>query len=204
MEKLEVTMDISEASLETLTEAILEDLQDKVQSAIDDCDFSDKIESAIEDYDFDDKVQNWFDYNLDIESEVKDQIENMDLSQNLDIENEARNLLESYSPINQCGTGMAFTNAIEEAVRYLLLKDNDFVVHIAKALEKLEKKKLMEEVRDSVREELKPLMFDHFKAELERYAAHVEYEKAQQIITQTNAVVIPEVTPWTRENDIGY
>jgi hypothetical protein len=47
-------------------------------------------------------------------------------------------------------------------------------------------------------------MFDTFKADLERYAAHVEYEKAQQIITQTNAVVIPEVTPWTRENDIGY
>ena len=48
MEKLEVTMDISQASLETLAGAILEDLHDKVQIAVDNCDFDDKIEPTDE------------------------------------------------------------------------------------------------------------------------------------------------------------
>ncbi len=51
MDKIEVTMDISEAGLETLAEAILEDITDKVESVIDNYDFDDKLESAIDDYD---------------------------------------------------------------------------------------------------------------------------------------------------------
>ena len=214
-------MDISEASLETLTEAILEDLQDKVQSAIESIDIQDHldmnqvVDNRIEAYDFDGIIEQWIDYNIDIDDKVsnalpdalsdinfKDYIDSDDFE--IDAESEARSLLENYSPIASCSTGKAFTSAIEDAVRYLLLKDEDFVEHIAKALSRLEKKQMMEEIRESVKEELKPLMFDSFKAELERYAAHIKYEEAQQLITQTNAVVIPEVTPWTRENDIGY
>ena len=203
-------MGIDEQALEKLAEKIVGsiDIQDHMN-------MTEVVDNRIEAYDFDGIIEQWIDYNLDIDDKVsnslpdalsdinfKDYIDADDFE--IDAESEARSLLENYSPIASCSTGQAFTNAIEDAVRYLLLKDNDFVIHIARALEKLEKKKLMEEVRESVKEELKPLMFDSFKAELERYAAHVEYEKAQQIITQTNAVVIPEVTPWTRENDIGY
>ena len=210
MENINVTMGIDDEALGKLAEKILEsiDIQDHI-------DLSDVVDNRIEAYDFDGIIDQWIDYNLDLDSKVsnalpdalsdidfKDYITSDDFE--IDAESEARSLLENYSPLASCSTGQAFTSAIEDAVRYLLLKDNDFVVHIAKALEKLEKKKMAEEIRESVIEELKPLMFDVFKADLERYAAHVEYEKAQQIITQTNAVVIPEVTPWTRENDIGY
>jgi hypothetical protein len=210
MENIDVTLGINEEALEKLAQKVIEsiDIQDHL-------DMSQVVDNRIEAYDFDGIIEQWVDYNFDINDKVsdalpdalsdinfKDYIDTDDFE--IDAESEARSLLENYSPISSCSTGEAFTNAIEDAVRYLLLKDNDFVIHIAKALEKLEKKKLMEEVRESIKEELKPLMFDSFKAELERYAAHVEYEKAQQIITQNNAVVIPEVTPWTRENDIGY
>jgi hypothetical protein len=210
MENINVTMGIDEEALEKLAEKIVGsiDIQDHMN-------MTEVVDNRIEAYDFDGIIEQWVDYNLDINDKVsdalpdalcdinfKDYITSDDID--IDVESEARSLLENYSPINQCGTGMAFTSAIEDAVRYLLLKDDDFVLHIAKALEKLEKKKMVDEVRESVIEEIKPLMFDKFKAELERYAAHVEYEKAQQIITQTNAVVIPEVIPWTRENDIGY
>jgi hypothetical protein len=210
MENINVTMGIDEEALEKLAEKIVGsiDIQDHMN-------MTEVVDNRIEAYDFDGIIEQWIDYNLDIDDKVsnalpdalsdinfKDYIDSDDID--FDAESEARSLLENYSPIASCSTGQAFTSAIEDAVRYLLLKDEDFVEHIAKALSRLEKKQMMEEIRESVKEELKPLMFDSFKAELERYAAHVEYEKAQQIITQTNAVVIPEVTPWTRENDIGY
>ena len=203
-------MGIDEEALGKLAEKIVGsiDIQDHI-------DLSDVVDNRIEAYDFDGIIDQWIDYNLDLDSKIsnalpdalsdinfKDYIDSDDFE--IDAESEARSLLENYSPIASCSTGQAFTSAIEDAVRYLLLKDEDFVEHIAKALSRLEKKQMMEEIRESVKEELKPLMFDSFKAELERYAAHVKYEEAQQLITQTNAVVIPEVTPWTRENDIGY
>ena len=210
MENINVTMGIDDEAIEKLAQKVVGsiDIQDHI-------DMSEIIDNRIETYDFDGIIDQWIDYNLDLDSKVsnalpdalsdidfKDYIDTDDFE--IDAESEARSLLENYSPLASCSTGQAFTGAIEDAIRYLLLKDNDFVAHIAKALERLEKKKMAEEIRESVIEELKPLMFDTFKADLERYAAHVEYEKAQQIITQTNAVVIPEVTPWTRENDIGY
>jgi hypothetical protein len=210
MENINVTMGIDEEALGKLAEKIVGsiDIQDHI-------DLSDVVDNRIEAYDFDGIIDQWIDYNLDLDSKIsnalpdalsdinfKDYIDSDDFE--IDAESEARSLLENYSPIASCSTGQAFTSAIEDAVRYLLLKDEDFVEHIAKALSRLEKKQMMEEIRESVKEELKPLMFDSFKAELERYAAHVKYEEAQQLITQTNAVVIPEVTPWTRENDIGY
>ena len=210
MENINVTMGIDEEALEKLAEKIVGsiDIQDHMN-------MTEVVDNRIEAYDFDGIIEQWIDYNLDIDDKVsnalpdalsdinfKDYIDSDDID--FDAESEARSLLENYSPIASCSTGQAFTSAIEDAVRYLLLKDEDFVEHIAKALSRLEKKQMMEEIRESVKEELKTLMFDSFKAELERYAAHVKYEEAQQLITQTNAVVIPEVTPWTRENDIGY
>lgn len=206
MENINVTLGIDDESLEKLSSILEENLKESLAESI-----KNDIESEI---DVDDNISNWMDYNFDIEEHLRnvnlnDYIDSDSLQiPEVDIESEARDLLEQYSPLNNCGTGEAFTNAIEVAVRYLLLKNDDFVDHIADALEKrIEKKKKAEikaEMKESIMEEVKPLMFDQFKAELERYAAHVEYEKAQQIITQNNAVVIPEVTPWTRENDIGY
>ena len=225
MENINVTMGIDNEALEKLAVKIIEsiDIEDHidmvqiVDDRIEAYDFGDMIidmtrvvDDRIEAYDFDSVIEN-FSFNsivtdviddYDFDSLMTDFLGNNESER--DIGDEVTQLLKDYSPANGCGIGEYFTEAICNGVRYLLLKDEDFVEHIAKALKKFEKKQMMEEIRESVKEELKPLMFDSFKAELERYAARVKYEEAQQLITQTNAVVISEVTPWTRENDIGY
>lgn len=186
MEKLEVTMDISESSLETLAGAILEDLQDKVQIAIDNCDLDDKIESSIDNYDFDDKIQSWVDYNLDVESDIKDVIRHMDLSEyidtsDLDIENNVRNLMQSFSPINACSTGQAAIEVIQSTIRYLLLKDEDFVDGIQNALDKRKARKLVEDAKNEIIEEAKPLLREQFQMELTQYndALNAEKERSE-------------------------
>jgi hypothetical protein len=196
MEKLEVTMDISQASLETLAGAILEDLQDKVQIAIDNCDLDDKIESSIDDYDFDDKIQSWIDYNLDVESDIKDVIRHMDLSEyinedDLDIENSVRNLLQSFSPINACSTGLAAMEVIQSTIRYLLLKDEDFVNDISKAIKKAELSNVIAEENAKAIQDAKPYIIENFKRELNEYASQVRTTEISNpaIITQT-------VSPW--------
>ena len=196
MEKLEVTMDISQASLETLAGAILEDLHDKVQIAVDNCDFDDKIESSIDDYDFDDKIQSWIDYNLDVESDIKDVIQRMDLSEyinedDLDIENSVRNLLQSFSPINACSTGLAAMEVIQSTIRYLLLKDEDFVNDISKAIKKAELSNVIAEENAKAVREAKHSIIEDFKRELNEYASQVKTTEISNpaIITQT-------VSPW--------
>jgi len=196
MDKLEVTMDISQASLETLAGAILEDLQDKVQIAIDNCDLDDKIESSIDDYDFDDKIQSWIDYNLDVESDIKDVIRHMDLSEyinedDLDIENSVRNLLQSFSPINACSTGLAAMEVIQSTIRYLLLKDEDFVNDISKAIKKAELSNVIAEENAKAIQDAKPYIIENFKRELNEYASQVRTTEISNpaIITQT-------VSPW--------
>jgi hypothetical protein len=187
MEKLEVTMDISEASLETLAGAIMEDFQEKVQSAVDDCDLDDKIESVIDNYDLDSKIQSWVDYNLDVESDIKDVIRHLDLSEYLDtdeidIENNVRNLMESFSPINACGTGKAAMDVIQSTIRYLLLKDEDFVNDISKAIKKSELSAILTEENNRAIDAAKPSIIEDFKRELEQYT----FEVAKQKVLENN------------------
>ena len=182
MEKLEVTMDISEASLETLAAAIMEDFQEKVQSAVDDCDLDDKIESAIESYDLDDKIQSWMDYNLDVESDIKEVIRHMDLGEyidtsDLDIENNVRNLMESFSPINACSTGKAAMDIIQSTIRYLLLKDEDFVNDISKAIKKHELIQILDEEKTRAIDAAKPYIIEDFKRELKEYSDEIAKQK---------------------------
>lgn len=177
MDKLEVTMDISEASLEILTAAIMEDIQEKVQDAVNYCDFDEKIESGIDGYDFDDKIQTWVDYNLDIAGEVKDQIRDMDMSEEVDIESEVRELMNSFSPVNACSTGKAAMEVIESTIRYLLLKDEDFVDDIQNALDKRKARKLVEDAKNEIIEEAKPLLREQFQMELTQYNDALNAEK---------------------------
>lgn len=207
MENINVTMGIDGDALEKLAIKIVEsiDIEDHIN-------MTRIVDDRIEAYDFDSVIENF-----SFRSIVNDIIEEYDFDPLMinilddnqtvtDVNYDVEHLLESYSPTNTCSIGESFTEAVCKAVRYLLLKDEDFVIHIAKALEKLEKKKMMEEVRESVKEELKPLMFDSFKAELERYAAQMEKQKALALLGQYDmeTIVLGEVTPWTRENDIGY
>ena len=198
MEKLEVTMDISEASLEILTAAIMEDIQEKVQNAVDYCDFDDKIESGIENFDFDDKIQTYLDYNLDIESDVKDIVGRMDLteymnSEDLDIESNVRDLMNGFSPINACSTGKAAMEVIESTIRYLLLKDEDFVDDIQNALDKRKARKLVEDAKNEIIEEAKPLLREQFQMELTQYTDALNAEKERSEARRLAALYPTEI-----------
>jgi hypothetical protein len=193
MDKLEVTMDISEASLEILTAAIMEDIQEKVQNAVDYCDFDEKIESGISNYDFDDTIQTWFDYNLDITSDVKDIVQNMDLSEEFDIEEEVRGLMNSFSPVNACSTGKAAMEVIQSTIRYLLLKDSDFVSDIQDALDKNKNKQMMEEAKNQIIEEAKPFLREQFQMELTQYNDALTAEKERSEARRLAALYPTEI-----------
>lgn len=193
MDKLEVTMDISEASLEILTAAIMEDIQQKVQDAVDYCDFDEKIESGINDYDFDDKIQTWVDYNLDITSEVRDVVRDMDMSEEIDIESEVRDLMNSFSPVNACSTGKAAMEVIESTIRYLLLKDEDFVDDIQNALDKRKARKLVEDAKNEIIEEAKPLLREQFQMELTQYSDALNAEKERSEARRLAALYPTEI-----------
>lgn len=193
MDKLEVTMDISQASLETLAGAILEDLHDKVQIAVDNCDFDDKIESSIDDYDFDDKIQNWVDYNLDIAGEVRDQIRDMDMSEEFDVEEEVRGLMLNFSPVNACSTGLAAMEVIKSTIRYALLKDSDFVSDIQNALDKSKNKQMMEDIKNQIIEEAKPLLREQFQMELTQYNDALNAEKERNEARRLAALYPTEI-----------
>jgi hypothetical protein len=183
---------MSEAGLETLTAAIMEDIQEKVQDAVNYCDFDDKIESGIDAYDFDDKIQSWVDYNLDVESDIKDVIRHMDLSEyldtdDIDIENSVRNLMQGFSPINACSTGLAAMEVIQSTIRYLLLKDEDFVNDISKAIKKAELSNVIAEENAKAVREAKDSIIEEFKRELNEYASQVRTTEISNpaIITQS-------------------
>ena len=194
MENINVTLGLSEDAIEKLVEQVTDnmDLGDEVRAIIDDYDFSD--------LDLSDNVDSYLNYNVDFKTYVTDELENIDIAQyidadNIDVEGAARNLLDSYSPINGCGTGQAFTEAIEKAVRYLLLKNEDFVDNIANALEKRIEKQKKDEMKASIMEEVKPLLFDEFKAELERYAAHAN--QTTTTTTSNPSYIAPIINPWS-------
>lgn len=193
MDKLEVTMDISEKSLETLAQAILEDIDDKVQIAVDNCDFDDKIESSIDSYDFDDKIQTWVDYNLDITSEVRDVVRDIDMSEEFDIEEEVRGLMLNFSPINACSTGLAAMEVIKSTIRYVLLKDSDFVSDIQNALDKSKNKQMMEEAKNQIIEEATPLLREQFQMELTQYNDALTAEKERNEARRLAALYPTEI-----------
>jgi hypothetical protein len=193
MDKLEVTMDISEASLEILTAAIMEDIQEKVQDAVNYCDFDEKIESGIDSYDFDDKIQTWVDYNLDIAGEAKDAVRDMDMSEEFDIEEEVRGLMNSFSPVNACSTGKAAMEVIQSTIRYLLLKDSDFVSDIQDALDKNKNKQMMEEAKNQIIEEAKPFLREQFQMELTQYNDALTAEKERSEARRLAALYPTEI-----------
>jgi hypothetical protein len=186
-------MDISEASLEILTAAIMEDIQEKVQNAVDYCDFDEKIESGIDSYDFDDKIQTWVDYNLDIAGEAKDAVRNMDMSEEFDIEEEVRGLMNSFSPVNACSTGKAAMEVIQSTIRYLLLKDSDFVSDIQDALDKNKNKQMMEEAKNQIIEEAKPFLREQFQMELTQYNDALTAEKERSEARRLAALYPTEI-----------
>lgn len=172
MNNINVEIGISDESLEKLTDAVSENLD---------------INEQIDNYDFDDKFNNWFEYNVDISEYVTDALGDVNFKNyidtddfDIDVESDVRHLLESFTPINPCSTGEAAMKVIESTVRYLLLKNTDFVDDIQNALEKNKIKKMMEEAKTNIIEEAKPLLRSQFQMELSQYADAIEADKARQ------------------------
>lgn len=199
MDKLEANIELSEESLERLADAILEDLDSKVQEAVNDCDLDEKIEEVIDQYDFDNKMDTWFDYNIDINDLVRDSIRDMDLSEYVDlddvnIEAPLRSLMNGFSPINACSTGQAAMDIIQSTIRYLLIKDNSFVADIQDALNKHQMRKMREDIKNEIIEEVTPKLREQFQLELTQYADTLQAEKEREeaiALAQSQTIRIP-------------
>jgi hypothetical protein len=106
--------------------------------------------------------------------------------------------MRGYSPINGCPTGNLATETVKKAVRYLLLKDDDFVVDIANALEKSKTKREIEFAKAEIIAEAKPMMYEEFKKELEEYFKTVDAHNVMttNVITSNpnpNPVIQPSI-----------
>jgi hypothetical protein len=192
MNKLDVTIDISEDGLETLSEAILQDLDEKVEEILEE-----KIQDAIDEADLDSKMQTWFDYNIDIEDTVRDVVRETDWSEyieEIDVEDKLQQLMRSYSPVTHCTTGNLATETVKKAMRYLLLKDEDFVSDIINAINKANNKKMIEDAKSEVIAELTPKLREQFQMELTQYADAIEAEKAREILRNQELISNQQTT----------
>ena len=167
MEKINVNIEMNEENLEAFAKKIYEHLSDV---AVDD------LKTAVlEDIDVKDDIDSYMRYDFDITDHLdgvtwSDYFETPEIDDS-DIEDIGRRLLEAYSPVNNCSTGQAFTEAVGKAIRYLLLND-EYVDYLVKALERNNRAKMQQDIENEIRaklsDELKNQHFAEFKAELEK------------------------------------
>lgn len=175
MNNFEIKMQIDSRDLESLISEITENVNDSVKDNIIDeikadlkADLATELKDEIEDsFDFNEKIDKWMGWNFDI----SDYLENVNFRdyldlEDFDVEEKAKDLLRSYSPTNPCVTGKAFTEAVADAVRYLLL-DNEYVDYLARALDRNQKAKMKNEIEENLRQK----HFNEFKAELEKLSS---------------------------------
>lgn len=203
--KITVDITLGESSVEDLSQIVSDSLSDKLIDTLKaDLEENFNIEDQINDWaneHLDDRVEsviensNWF--VAAIRDEVVDKIEDMDLNDYLDIDNDydgiARKLLEDYSPLTNCQTAEAFTNAVRDAIRFMLLKDLDFVSDIQKALDRQKRKEITEEIRGTIIKETMAEMRDalrkEFIVELQEYSTAVE--NAKMLLGNENRQIHP-------------
>jgi|LakMenEpi03Aug12_release.lakeMendotaPanAssembly.Ray.scaffolds.fasta_scaffold13218_4 uncharacterized membrane protein YheB (UPF0754 family) len=156
---------------DSITEGIKEDLKDDIMQELD---ITDDIRSYMSD---------WFD--------LDDYLQHVDLDSYIDkpdVEDEIQTMLHNYSPLSDCTTAKAATEAMRDALRYFLLKDNEIVEDIAKALERRNKRQLESEIRDSIIEQTREVMREslrhEFINELNEYSNAVK--KAEEIVNLNN------------------
>ena len=162
---------------DSITEGIKEDLKNDI---VEELDITDDIRSYMSDwFDIDDYLQH-----IDFDSYI----------QKVDVEDEIQTMLHNYSPLSDCVTAEAATEAMRDALRYFLLKDNEIVEDIAKALERRNKRQLELQIRDSIIEETREVMREslrhEFINELNEYNDAVK--KAEEIINLNN-----QTSSWT-------
>jgi len=194
MEHLNVTLGIDNQAVEKISALVQENIKESIAEAVKD-DFQDEVTEKVidyirDDYDISDSISNWMDYHFDIE----DHIRNIDFSDYIenDTESDIQKLLEQYSPLSGCTTAELATQAIRNAMRYFLLKDDEFVSDIADALSRLEQKDLIAEVRESIiahtRDAIRSELRIEFINELNEYSTAVENAK-KLLNTEVTATV---------------
>lgn len=174
---------------------IIDHIKDEAEEFISD-DLTDRVkDSVLECFDIHDEIDNWFSNNFCIE----DHLSNVDLSEyyEINVDDEARSLLENYSPGNHCRTGDAFTDAVERAVRYLCLRDDEFADDLIRALDRVRKNKEISQVVKENKEfwisDAKPKIIQEFKQELEQYFKDLELQKAKELlgVNENEASIVP-------------
>jgi hypothetical protein len=208
MEHINVTLSLESDQIDKLTEAVNSKIMENfdIDEIAEKINLDEAIETFLENqYDLDDKISDrvtdYIEYNVDFEDIAKDTIRGMDMSEyieEIDVEDKLQQLMRGYSPINGCPTGNLATEIVKKAVRYLLLKDDDFVVDIANALEKSKAKREVEAAKAEIIAEAKPLMYEEFKKELEEYFKTVDAHNVMttNVITSNpnpNPVIQPSI-----------
>jgi methylphosphotriester-DNA--protein-cysteine methyltransferase len=71
---------------------------------------------------------------------------------------------------------------VKKAIRYLLLKDEEFVADIVSAIDKANTKKMIEDAKSEIIAEITPSLRQQFQLELTQYADAIEAEKAREVL----------------------
>lgn len=138
-EKGDIITALRDVAVSEVQDAVMDEIDyNKIaESVLDDISYSDIAREVAEDYlDIDDiveKVNMNIDYS-DLASEVSDYLDLDDISErvrsDIDLEDTAYDLLNSYTPANACSLGKKFTEAIADAIGYLIETDDDVIARI--------------------------------------------------------------------------
>jgi hypothetical protein len=185
MKEINAKITLDEESLNSIIESIDDALVDRIKEELSvESDFDHNI-GAWADDNLDDKIESWVDTNLDIDGDISewmssnfnidDYLSDVNLNEYLDHDDDhtyiAETLLNQYSPTSTCTTSTAFTNAIFDAVRYLLLTNSDFTENIIKAIDRFNKKKEEQAIEKAVEEAKQSIIADYQKSVNEYFAS---------------------------------
>jgi hypothetical protein len=136
---------------ETITEKVIQAYEDK---------FDDRI---------DDKIEDYLNYRYDVKEAVESVIDDIDIEDyfnvdKIDFTDVAKNLLKQYDPDVACSAGLAFTNAVSDAIHHLLNYDSTLALAIKEGIDKAMQMQV---------EAIKQDAISAYKEQLEKYFSSV-------------------------------
>jgi hypothetical protein len=142
---------------ETITEKVIEAYEDK---------FDDRI---------DDKIEDYLNYRYDVKEAVESVIDDIDIEDyfnvdKIDFTDVAKNLLKQYDPDVACSAGLAFTNAVSDAIHHLLNYDSTLALAIKEGIDKAMQMQV---------EAIKQDAISAYKEQLEKYFSSVVVNTTQ-------------------------
>lgn len=161
--ELNANININNDQLRDLVTAVEDsiDIDDKVESYL-----IDNLETHVKDLineNVDDQVESYLDDNL--ESRVERLMDNFNINDYIDINDEAAGLLDSYSPGNGCSLGSLFTEAIFNAIKYMIRHDQ-FFEELKSLVDDAIKESARKELELELSKELREKYFAEFSNQL--------------------------------------